>query len=130
MSQTATQTQTLNPPSRILATAAPPPDAPIPQLANFNYYLPPPLAGSSSSGGVGAEPSTDDLELILGARNQDTRRLPVHDLRGRFADFALDRCGFQVVRLEEEEGDAFEQDDDEWVRRVYYRRIEGEVRGL
>jgi hypothetical protein len=145
MSQTTTQTQPqiLNPhpsaPRQILTTdtatdtaaaaaaasSSPAPCIPTRQLANFNYYLPPAQPSPA------AKPSTDDLELILGSKNQDTRRLPVHDLRGRFADFALDRCGFQVVRLEEEEeGDAFEQDDDEWVRRVYYRRIEGEVRGL
>jgi hypothetical protein len=51
------------------------------------------------------QPSTDDLELVLGSKNQDTRRLPVHDLHGRFDAFALDRCGFEVVVLDRVEAD-------------------------
>jgi hypothetical protein len=113
MSQTATQTQTqtLTPhpsaPRQILATdtttaaaaASPAPCTPTRQLANFNYYLPPAQPSPAT------KPSTDDLELILGSKNQDTRRLPVHDLRGRFDAFALDRCGFEVVVLDHVEED-------------------------
>jgi hypothetical protein len=72
-------------------------------------------------------PSTDDLELILGSKNQDTRCLPVHDLRGRFGEFELDRHGFQVVKLDSAEKGF---DDDERIRRVYYPEIEGLVRGV
>jgi hypothetical protein len=116
MSQTANQTQSqiLNPhpsaPRQILTTdtttdtaaaaaSSPAPCTPTRQLANFNYCLPPAQPSPA------AKPSTDDLELILGSKNQDTRRLPVHDLRGRFDAFALDRCGFEVVVLDRVEED-------------------------
>lgn len=115
--QTQTQTQTLTPhpsaPRQILTTdtttdtaaaaaaaaSSPAPCTPTRPLASFNYYLP--LAQPSPA----AKPSTGHLELILGSKNQDTRRLPVHDLRGRFDAFALDRCGFEVVVLDRVEED-------------------------
>jgi hypothetical protein len=125
MSQTTTQIQTLHIPtsipSHIATTTSAPQSAQIPQFANFNYYLAPSASSPQSA------PSTDDLELILGTKNQDTRRLPVHDLRGQFDQFQLDRNGFEVVRLESEEE---EFGDDETIRRVYYPEIEGLVRGL
>jgi len=61
----------------------------VPILANFNYYAPPP-------DGPG-EPSPNDLELILGTKNQDTRCLPVHDVRGHEADFNLKESGFRYA---------------------------------
>ena len=64
---------------------------------------------------------------ILGSKNQDTRCLPVHDLRGRFGDFELDRNGFQVVKLESAEKGF---GDDERIRRWYYPEIEALVRGV
>jgi hypothetical protein len=120
MSQTTTQIQTSNILSHTVTTTFPSPSTPITQFANFNYYLPP-IASSQSA------PSTDDLELILGTKNQDTRRLPVHDLRGRFDEFQLDRNGFEVARLESEEK---EFGDDERIRTVYYPEIEALVTGL
>jgi hypothetical protein len=122
MSQTQTQTQANSHTLFSTTTAVQPPSAPspIPTFAKFNYYLPTPESSQS-------KPSTDNLELILGSKNQDTRRLPVHDLRGRFGEFELDRNGFQVVKLDSAEK-GFE--DDERIRRVYYPEIEGLVRGV
>src|SRR5947209_15935803 len=110
MSQTQTQTQTNHHTLLSSTTTVQPPSTPypVPTFAKFNYYLP--LPESSQS-----KPSTDDLELILGSKNQDTRRLPVHDLHGRFDEFELDRNGFQVVKLDSAEK-GFE--DDEKIRRV------------
>jgi hypothetical protein len=122
MSQTQTQTQTNHHTllSTTTAIQAPPTPSPLPTFAKFNYYLPTPESSQS-------KPSTDDLELILGNKNQDTRRLPVHDLRGHFNEFELDRNGFQVVKLDSAEK-GFE--DDERIRRVYYPEIEALVRGV
>ena len=122
MSQTQTQTQAnrhtlLSTTTAIQSPSAP---SPVPTFAKFNYYLPTPEFSQS-------KPSIDDLELILGSKNQDTRCLPVHDLRGRFGEFELDRNGFQVVKLDGAEK-GFE--DDERIRRVYYPEIEGLVRGV
>ena len=61
----------------------------IPTHADFNYYLP----RSSDHAG----PSTNDLELILGCKDQDTRRLPIHDIRGQQEKYTLDRNGFCIV---------------------------------
>jgi hypothetical protein len=137
MSRTTTQTQTLNHPNSAprqvfttttaaAAAASPAPSIPTPQLANFNYYLPP--ANRSPD----TKPSTDDLELILGTKNQDTRRLPVHDLRDRFDAFELDRCGFEVVVLDGKQvlAGAKGWEDDEWIRCLYYPVMEGVVRRL
>jgi hypothetical protein len=122
MSQTQTQTQTNHHTLLSTATAIQPPSAPslVPIFAKFNYYLPTPESLQS-------KPSTDNLELILGSKNQDTRRLPVYDLRGRFDEFELDRNGFQVVKLDSAEK-GFE--DDERIRRVYYPEIERLIRGV
>ena len=122
MSQTQTQTQTNHHTLLSTTTAIQPPPAPspVPTFAKFNYYLPTPESSQS-------KPSTDDLELILGSKNQDTRCLPVHDLRDRFGEFELDRNGFQVVKLDSAEK-GFE--DDERIRRVYYPEIEELVRGV
>jgi len=122
MSQTQTQTQTNHHTLLSIATAIQSPSAPslVPTFAKFNYYLPTPESSQS-------KPSTDNLELILGSKNQDTRRLPVHDLRGRFDEFKLDRNGFQVVKLDSAEK-GFE--DDEKIRRVYYPEIERLIRGV
>jgi len=122
MSQTQTQTQTNHHTLLSIATAIQSPSAPslVPTFAKFNYYLPTPESSQS-------KPSTDNLELILGSKNQDTRRLPVHDLRGRFDEFKLDRNGFQVVKLDSAEK-GFE--DDEKIRRVYYPGIERLIRGV
>ena len=122
MSQTQTQTQTNHHTLLSIATAIQSPSAPslVPTFAKFNYYLPTPESSQS-------KPSTDNLELILGSKNQDTRRLPVHDLRGRFDEFMLDRNGFQVVKLDSAEK-GFE--DDEKIRRVYYPEIERLIRGV
>jgi hypothetical protein len=122
MSQTQTQTQTNHHTLLSIATAIQSPSAPslVPTFAKFNYYLPTPESLQS-------KPSTDNLELILGSKNQDTRRLPVHDLRGRFGEFELDRNGFQVVKLDSVEK-GFE--DDERIRRVYYPEIERLIRGV
>src|ERR1700722_10122089 len=122
MSQTQTQTQANRHTPFSSSTVIQPPSAPspIPIFAKFNYYLPTPESSQSM-------PSTDDLELILGSKNQDTRCLPVHDLRGRFGEFELDRHGFQVVKLDSAEKGF---DDDERIRRVYYPEIEGLVRGV
>ena len=122
MSQTRTQTQTNHYTllSTTTAIQAPSTPSPVPTFAKLNYYLPTPESSQS-------KPSTDDLELILGSKNQDTRRLPVHDLRGRFNEFELDRNGFQVVKLDSAEK-GFE--DDERIRRVYYPEIEALVRGV
>jgi hypothetical protein len=126
MSQTTTQTldhPTSIPSSSSTTVSHPrrPPPAAVPQFANFNYYLPPPDPDPLS------KPTTDDLKLILGTKNADTRRLPVHDLRGRFDEFELDRCGFCVAKLESKEM-GFK--DDERIRRVYYPEIEGLLREL
>ena len=120
MSQTRTQTQTNHYTllSTTTAIQAPSTPSPVPTFAKLNYYLPTPESSQS-------KPSTDDLELILGSKNQDTRRLPVHDLRGRFNEFELDRNGFQVVKLDSAEK-GFE--DDERIRRVYYPEIEALIR--
>ena len=122
MSQTRTQTQTNHYTllSTTTAIQAPSTPSPVPTFAKLNYYLPTPESSQS-------KPSTDDLELILGSKNQDTRRLPVHDLRGRFNEFELDRNGFQVVKLDSAEK-GFE--DDERIRRVYYPEIETLVKGV
>lgn len=118
---TTTTTQTLWP--------SPPPTASIPKFAYFNYYLPPSLGPPGST--LDSKPSTDDLELILGSKNQDTRRLPVHDLRGHFDQFELDACGFQAVNLGSKEIlPEAGWEDDEWIRRVYYPVIEAVVQGL
>jgi hypothetical protein len=122
MSQTQTQTQTQTIRRTLLSTTIPPSSipSPVPTFAKFNYYLPPPESSQS-------KPTTDDLELILGSKNQDTRRLPVHDLRGRFDEFELDQNGFQAMKLDSAEK-GFE--DDERIRRVYYPEIEALVRGI
>lgn len=60
--------------------------------SEFNYYLPP-ADGPS-------EPGTNDLELILGTKDQDTRRLHVLDVRGREDVFTLDKNGFRYVRMQ------------------------------
>ena len=130
--QTKTQTQTLH---TLSVSPAPSPQSRV-TFAKFNYYLAPSEESSTES-----EPSTDDLELILGNKNQDTRRLPVHDLRGRFDEFELDECGFQVVRIvseldgedpteEKRESSPTKWEDDESIRRVYYPEVEGLVRGV
>lgn len=63
-----------------------------PFLSEFNYYLSPPEDLNHLSA-----PNVNDLELILGTKDQDTRRLPVHDIRGHESDFTLDKTGFCIL---------------------------------
>jgi hypothetical protein len=93
----------------------------VPIFADFNYYLPP-------VGGPGA-PSTDDLALIIGAKDQDTRRLPVYDVRGREDELSLDTNGFCYVR-HQSKLDAIDFNYDEKIEGVYYGEVEELLKGL
>ena len=85
--------------------------------AEFGYYLPP-------SGGR-SEPSTNDLELIQGTKDQDTRRLLVLDIRGRGNEFDLDKNGFRYVNLHSE---IENWHDDDHIKEVYYPELEEMLR--
>ena len=114
MSVTTTQIRTG---THTILTSDPPSTSPDPVYANFNYYLPP---NNESE----VEPSADDranLALILGNANADTRRLPLHDLRGQEGQFTLNKNGFCVVKLDSIEK-TFE--DDERIKEVYYPEME------
>ncbi len=114
MSATTTQTQTEH---HTTLTSEPPSVSPGPGYAKFNYYLPPnnePEVGAATD-------DRDNLALILGNANADTRRLPVNDLRGREDQFTLDKNGFCVVNLDSAEK-TFEED--ERIKEVYYSEIE------
>jgi hypothetical protein len=80
-----------------MTTTIIPPPTPYhePFLADFHYYLPP-----SDSTKIPSDPSVNDLELILGTKDQDTRRLAVHDMRGREVEFTLDKNGFCIAKHE------------------------------
>lgn len=94
-----------------------PPQVEVPVLADFNYYAPPP-------GGPG-KPSPNDLDLILGTKDQDTRRLPVHDVRGHEADFNFKENGFVYLNrpspLEASRGDYL---NDDLIASRYYADVE------
>ena len=86
---------------------------------DIHYYAP--LAASA--------PRATDLELILGTANADTRRLPIHDLRGREAEFKLDGCGFQLVH----HGSLLQRSDfesDAVIKSRYHPELEAIVRSL
>jgi len=111
-------------------TLAPPPIATtqahsdsmsVPIFANFNYYL-------SPVDGPGA-PSTNDLALILGTKDQDTRRLPVYDVRGREDELSLDTNGFCYVR-HRSKLDAIDFNFDERIEGGYYGEVEEMLKGL
>ena len=83
--------------------------------ANFNYYIP--LAKVTSE--LNAE-YYNALELIHGLKDNDTRLLPVHDIRGRESDFSLDTTGFCIIKHASVEK-AF---TDEAIQTVYYPEVE------
>lgn len=114
MSQTTTTT--LN-----TASTVHQPTTSVPIFADFNYYLPP----QSGSG----PPSTNDLELILGAKDQDTRRLAVTDARGREDEFTLDTNGFCNVRNPTKLS-AHDFDSDEEIENRYYGEVEQILKDL
>lgn len=60
-------------------------------FADFNYYLPP-STGSTA-------PSTNDLALILGSKDQETRTLPLRDVRTADVDLStsLNTAGFTYI---------------------------------
>jgi hypothetical protein len=87
----------------------------------FNYYAPP-------ADGPG-DPSPNDLELVLGTRDQDTRRLPVHDVRGREDAFNFKENGFRYVThlssLDASQGHFL---NDDMITRTYYSEVEDLLR--
>lgn len=87
-----------------------------PLFVNFNYYLPPPTHPSNPS-----TPSINDLELILGSKDQDIRLLPVHDIRGHEPDYTLDKNGFCIFQHESAEKSFV---DNDIIRAVYYPELE------
>lgn len=105
----------------VIRTTSQPPTVKVPILADFNYYAPPP-------DGPG-KPSPNDLELILGTKDQDTRRLPVHDVRGHEADFNLKENGFVYVNhsssLRASQGDFL---NDDLISSKYYADVEEVLR--
>ena len=112
------RTNTIKP---VAKTISPIPQMKVPIIADFNYYAPPP-------DGPG-EPSPNDLELILGTKEQDTRRLAVHDLRGRESEFGFKQNGFVYVKrpssLTASRGD-FGSDD--LISSRYYAEVEDLLR--
>ena len=105
------------------STPPPPPETARDKIiySDFHYYAPPP-------DGPGV-PSVNDLELILGTKDQETVRLPVHDLRGREGEFTIDRNGFQILQHVSKMG-AGGWDDDDVIEAVYWKEVEEIVRGL
>ncbi|KAF2094794.1 hypothetical protein NA57DRAFT_60213 [Rhizodiscina lignyota] len=86
-------------------------------FSEFNYYMPP-------AGGI-SEPSTNDLELILGTKDQDTRRLHVLDVRGKEDKFTLDQNGFRYVQLQSK---MIEPESDDHIKQVYYPELDEMLR--
>lgn len=82
-------------------------------IARFNYYLPP-VDGSNVA-------STDDLELILGTKDQDARLLRVIDVRGKESNFTLDTNGFRYVQLRTALKDTI---SDQHIKNVYYPELD------
>lgn len=91
----------------------------VPILANFNYYAP--LADGPG------DPSPNDLELVLGTKDQVTKRLPVHDVRGKENSFNFKENGFRYVNRQSalKVGDFL---DDEVITTTYYCEIEDILR--
>jgi hypothetical protein len=87
-----------------------------PFLASFNYYLPP--SGGSSKPST---PSVNDLELILGTRDQDTRLLAVHDIRAQETEFSLDKTGFCIIKHSSAEKNFADNDS---IHATYYPELE------
>lgn len=112
------ETTTIEPVAKTTSRAPP---LKVPILAEFNYYAPPP-------DGPG-EPSPNDLELVLGTKDQDTRRLPVHDVRGHEAEFNFRENGFVYVNrpssLKSSQGDFL---NDDLISSKYYADVENLLR--
>ncbi|WPH04795.1 Hypothetical protein R9X50_00769100 [Acrodontium crateriforme] len=75
----------------------------------------------------GSPPELNDLGLLLGNKNMETRLMRINDARGREQDFTLDDHGFQFARLESNVTDFT---DKEYVKKHYYPEVESLVKRI
>jgi hypothetical protein len=46
----------------------------------------------------GVLPQTNDMELLLGDKDADARKVRIHDIRDKEEDYSLERNGFQALK--------------------------------
>lgn len=93
-------------------------------LTEFNYYLPPPSRP--------AAPSANDVELILGTKDQETRVLPVYNVRTNGdidLRMSLDTAGFTYV-CQDWNKISGDMSDEEIESSGYYSQLEEMVKQL
>ena len=69
----------------------------------------------------GTGPDLDDLAIIFGPKDMDSREVIVHDIRGKEDLYRLDENGFQVVKHSSSMDD---YSDESKITSVYYPEIE------
>jgi hypothetical protein len=68
-----------------------------------------------SRGGI--SPETNDIELLLGDKDADGRKVTIQDIREKEHDYSLENNGFQILN-HDMRGDIFE--DVETIKSLYY----------
>jgi hypothetical protein len=69
----------------------------------------------------------NDLGLLLGDKNVETRLMHIQDARGREHEFNLDDNGFQFAKLDT---DVTDFSDKENVKSTYYPQVESLVKRM
>lgn len=75
----------------------------------------------------GSPPELNDLGLLLGEKNMETRLMRIFDARGREHEFNLDDNGFQFAKLDSKVTDF---SDKEYVKANYYPEVEDLVKRM